>query len=299
MELRHLRYFVVVAEELNFRAAADRLHVSHPALSKQIKDLEYELGVQLLGRNTVKVWLTDSGKQFLKDSKNILKQVDQACVTAKKIHDKESILTIGSAGPFWDIIVFKLLKDFKKKYPDVDLHVIERAPWDQIKSLQHGEYQLAFVGQHESIDSPTLNKLYLTSSPFGVIAGKDHPLSNKQTVSWDDLKNENICCFGKQRSSHHLKDIRSMLPPGSIKSKQLKDANSISAMISMITSGQGITFFPKSFAESRKNIVTYIPLENARNNCYFELWAVWRKSDHSTFLKDFVETMKKNMNTNL
>lgn len=290
-----MRYFVVVAEELNFRSAADKLHVSHPALSKQIKDLEYELGVQLMERNTVKVWLTDAGKQFLKDSKNILQQVDQACVSAKEIHNQESRLTISSAGPFWDNVVFKILKDFRKKHSEVDLHIIDRRPWDQIKYLQQGEYQLAFVGQHESINSPTLDKLYLAKSPFGVIVGKDHPLSDKKTVTWDDIKNQNICCFGKQRSSHHLKDIRSLLPKGAIKNKQLKDVNSISAMLSMITSGQGITFFPKSFVESRKNMLTYIPIENPRSEYYFELWAVWRKSDHSNFLKNFIKTIQESI----
>jgi LysR family transcriptional regulator, benzoate and cis,cis-muconate-responsive activator of ben and cat genes len=292
MELRHLKYFVAVAEELNFRSAADRLHVSRPALSKQIKDLECEIGVRLLERNTVCVWLTNAGRRFLDDARAILSRVEQAVAAAKSEAQDENSLVIASAGPFWDAALNDLLKRFRKRFPHIDIRMVDVEPWNQIAGLQRGQFQLGFVGEREIISSPTFGSAFMLRSSFGVIVGAEHRLAALQTVRWEDIKNEKIYCLGLGRSSPHLTDIRDILPQGMISRQQIKKVESIQSLITMLTTCQGISLLPQAFVTSRASTLHFLPLEDARMDLQFDLRAVWRTDDLSKVLQSFVELIK-------
>src|SRR5664279_401085 len=117
MELRHLRYFVTVAEELNFRRAAERLHVVQPALSRQIKDLEYDLRVRLLDRDTVRVRLTDAGRVFLDEARQILAHAERAKEMARDAAaGRRGRLVIGNVGPVTTSFMPASLTAFRARY---------------------------------------------------------------------------------------------------------------------------------------------------------------------------------------
>lgn len=133
MELRHLRYFVAVADELNFRKAAERLNVTRPALSKQIKDLEEETGLHLLERDTVSVALTDAGSVFLAEARAILSDVENAVALAREAQDgRRGELRIGSAGQIAASFLPEALRAFRSTFPDVEVVFVEMTPPEQL-----------------------------------------------------------------------------------------------------------------------------------------------------------------------
>lgn len=292
MELRHLRYFVKVAEELSFRSAAEQLHVSHPALSKQIKDLEYELETKLLGRNTANVWLTDAGKCFLTDAKDILDRVNQAVANVKSKSSDDNILSVANAGPF-ATLMHQVLRAFRQSHPEIDIHMVDMPPWSQITGLQRGEFHIGFISERHIVPSPALIYKHILDSEMGVVLSLDHTLANRQEVHCADIQKEKIYFMGTSRYSNHLRDIRRMMPKGKVLSQRAKRVESIGSLIAMIASGQGISLLPKTFVDNREKSVKFIPLADARDNVHFQLWAVWRKDDKSKALRQFVEMIDK------
>ncbi|RRJ97006.1 LysR family transcriptional regulator [Opitutaceae bacterium TAV4] len=292
MELRHLRYFLAVAEELNFRRAADRLRISHPALSKQIRDLEQELGVRLLERTTVSVWLTKAGQQFRKDSLKILSSVDLAVAALLDEAEEPRQLMVGTAGPFWESVLPDVLKRFRKNNSQVKFHILDKHPRDQIDALQRGEIQIAFVSKREAIPRANFDQTLMLRSPFGVVLGRDHPLARQRKVRWDDIRQETFLFLGSGRGSPHLQDIRKLLPRKGLSRQQLKNVDSINALVPLIASGQGISLLPKAFVTARQRQVCYRPLDDARTQLQFQLWAVWRTGDRSKLLKDFIGELR-------
>ncbi len=291
MELRHLRYFVAVAEKLSFRAAADVLHVSHPALSKQIKDLESELGVKLFERNTVNVWLTDAGRRFLEDARDILARAEAAVLVARDT--KVDLLLLGSPGHFWASYLQDVLKVFRKSHPGTDIRIVDRLPWEQVAALNRGEIQLGFVSKRDLSKAKSVESEYLLKSEFGVILGADHPLATRRELRWEDIRNENIFVFGKGRPSRQMQDIRAMLPGVRFDKEKLKSVERIESMMTLLAAGQGITILPEVFAREKAGVLRYVPLRGGGPTVHFAMWLMWRSGDTSKTLRGFIALMRE------
>ena len=139
MELRHLRYFVAVAEELNFRRAADRLHVSHPALSQQIGDLESEIGLKFFERNSRRVELTEAGRAFLSGARRTLTAAKHAIIEAKEAAQGErGRLVIGTLGPITSPFLPQALARFREQHPMVEATALHMGNPLQTESLLEG-----------------------------------------------------------------------------------------------------------------------------------------------------------------
>jgi LysR family transcriptional regulator, benzoate and cis,cis-muconate-responsive activator of ben and cat genes len=292
MELRHLRYFVSVAEKLSFRAAADNLHVSHPALSKQIRDLEYELGVKLLERSTVSVWLTSAGKTFYADAKDILARVEKARAAVKTASGNENLLVLATASPFWEAVMHSLLKRFTQRYPEIEIRMVEMKPWDQVAALGRGEFDMGFVNERDQKGHKSIESRLIIKSPLGVVLGADHPLASRKSLHCEDLAGEKFLALGSGRSSRHLNDIREVMPPKMFVGRRIKLVEGIESIFTMIASNQGISLLPQTFVESRKNSIAFIPLKDARRKIRFQLWAAWRRNNPSKtlqLLKDMLD----------
>ena len=147
MELRHLRYFVAVAEELHFHRAAARLHISQPPLSQQIRALERELGVALLERNRRRVELTAAGASFLHDAREILDSVDRAGERARRIARGElGSLSIGFVGSaMFSAALPTILRDFRASYPDVELSLRELQTAEQLHAIMAGRIDVGVI----------------------------------------------------------------------------------------------------------------------------------------------------------
>ena len=147
MELRHLRYFVAVAEELNVRRAAERLHVSQPPLSRQIHDLEAEVGAELFVRSRQGMQLTEAGQFFLKEARQILSQSQRALqLTQAAGRGENGRLDLAYHAAFFDPVFTRAVRQFRKRFPSVELRIRELLTYQQIQELLEKRLDLGYVG---------------------------------------------------------------------------------------------------------------------------------------------------------
>ncbi len=190
IELRHLRYFVAVAEELHFGRAAARLNISQPPLSQQIQILEQQVGARLLARTNRSVSLTAAGKQFLADSRQILSMVDEAAARAERLYLGETgELRIGftSSAPFISA-VSQTLSSFRRHFPDVHIQTREINTREQIAPLNEGSLDLGLMRNTQLPD--TLAWQVILREPLMAMIPHDHPLASRSAVTLAELAKE-------------------------------------------------------------------------------------------------------------
>src|SRR5581483_10826362 len=193
MELRQLRYFLAVCEELHFGRAAKRVHISQPPLSQQIKQLEDELHVKLFYRTRRKVELTEAGRVFASEARLILEQVDNAARLAlKSDRSIQNRLVVGCSFAN-SIIAVKILRVFKERYPKIHVVVKSRVTPQQIEALRNGYIDVGFVTT--PVESEGLNIVPINSEPLVVAIPKNHPLASRRRLTLRSLASETLIIF--------------------------------------------------------------------------------------------------------
>src|SRR6185437_13576392 len=183
MELRHLRYFVAVAEALSFTKAAEKLHTSQPSLSRQIKDLEEELGVRLLNRTKQLVTLTDEGRSFLVDAKRLLALAAQTVESVRRLQSGEvRALNIGYVSNLFYDLLPRTLASFRQLFPSVSVNLFDMSCGEQFRALEDGKLDLGFVGLHEPIARRGLEFRSIASYKTVVALQKDNSLADQTMV---------------------------------------------------------------------------------------------------------------------
>jgi len=293
MELRHLRYFVAVAEELNFRRAAERLHVTRPALSKQIKDLEEETGVRLLERDTVSVSLTDAGSVFLAESRAILSDVERAIGLAREARDgQRGQLQIGSVGQIASGFLPEALKAFGAQFPDVVVSFAEMTPIEQLDALAKDTIHLGFAFGRDAENVPGLSSLLLVKSRFGVSVSKHHPFAHRKTISLHELAGQSLLCIGEEKASTHRRDIIRMFHEERATPGPMRQIHGFESLLTMIAGDQGISMLPEILDLSTSHGIVTIPLVLDHAKPDFTLWAVWKKNGTSLLVRNFVRILE-------
>ena len=189
MELRHLRYFAAVAGELNFTRAAQKLRVAQPALSRQIRQLEDELGVKLLERNQHAVRLTEAGKVFWQEAAALLKQSEQAVRVARETNrPRGSQLNVGYIWGLFHSIVPEVLERFRTHSPETAVHLFDLSPQQQNEGLRERRLDAGFIGFEA--DTEGLQKRKVGSCTFVAVLPNDHRAARKSTVSLASLADE-------------------------------------------------------------------------------------------------------------
>jgi DNA-binding transcriptional LysR family regulator len=191
MELRHLRYFVAVAETLSFTRGAGKLHLAQPSLTRQIKDLEEEIGVRLLDRTKQQVRLTPEGQSFLVDAKRVLDLSEEIVESVRHFsRDGLAPLNIGYvANLFYDLLPVTLAS-FQRSFPTVPINLFDMTCGDQFRALQDGKIDLGFVGLHEPIEERGLQFRPIASYETVAAVAKNNPLAKKTVIK---LRNSNRC----------------------------------------------------------------------------------------------------------
>src|ERR1043166_2900148 len=184
MELRHLRYFVSVAEALSFTKAAQQLHTAQPSLTRQIKDLEEELGVRLLNRTKQQVTLTDEGRSFLADAKRLLTLAAETVESVRRLRSGDTrALNVGYVSNLFYDLLPRTLTSFHQSFPTVSVNLFDLSCGEQFRALEEGKLDLGFVGLHEPIARRGLEFRTIASYRCVVALPKDNPLTAQVTVS--------------------------------------------------------------------------------------------------------------------
>lgn len=293
MELRHLRYFVAVAEELSFRKAAQRLNISRPALSKQVKDLEDEIEVRLLDRDTVSVALTKAGELFLEDSQKLLSMAEQAIERASQAQSgHRGRLRIGSVGIIATDFLPRTLKIFKQKYPGVEVVFVEMLPAEQLDALAQGRIDIGFAYGKEVDKLTSLRSLRVVHSYFGVAVSSQHPFAVREGVDLREIRAETMLCLGTEGRSTHRETIREFFTREGLRPGKLRQVEGFDSMVTLVAADQGVTLLPIALDLANQGVVI-TPIVGTREELDFHMWAVWQGHLPSRHIKHFVRMLEE------
>jgi len=279
IELRHLRYFVAVAEELHFGRAAARLNISQPPLSQQIQILEQQMGARLFARTNRSVSMTAAGKQFLADARQILMQVEEAAARAARLHHGETgELRIGftSSAPFIQA-VSDTLSRFRRQYPDVHLQTRESNTREQIAPLNEGALDLGLMRKTQLPDM--LDWQVILREPLLAMVPRDHRLAQRDAVTLAELVQEPLVFFDPRVGTGLYDDILGLLRPygAPIITQEVGEAMTI---IGLVSAGLGVSILPASFKKVQLNGMRWLPI--ADEEAVSEMWLVWSRHHEQT-----------------
>ena len=293
MELRHLRYFAAVARELSFRKAAERLNISRPALSKQVKDLENEIGVKLLERDTVSVSLTKAGEIFLEDAEKLLAHAEQAIERAAQAESgHRGRLRIGSVGIIATQFLPATLKIFHRKFPGVEVAFVEMLPAEQLDALADGRIDIGFAYGDEIASMTRLRSLRVVHSVFGAAVSSQHPLAGRSEVTLADLRAETLLCLGGPGRSTHRETICKFYSEEGVKPGKIRQVNGFDSMVTLIAADQGVSLFPQVLDLAHQNIVI-VPIRAERTDLDFHMWAVWQSDNELHHIRHFIQLLEE------
>jgi DNA-binding transcriptional LysR family regulator len=265
MDLRHLRYFVCVAEELHFGRAAQRLGMSQPPLSQQIRALEYELGVQLLERTSRRVRLTEAGRQFLPEARATMAQADQAARTAQLAHRGEvGRLRLGfsTSVPFIPRVVDALSR-YRQAYPQVSLELDELTRDEQISRLERGVLDIAILRTFSKPHLPANMQSWRIQEDDVMLAMRqDHPLVQRTApLTLDDLRGEPLVLFGAVNGAgFNERLIEQCRTLGFTPNVSIETA-SFATLLGLTAAGLGITILSRTFMSLNIDTLAFKPLD--------------------------------------
>jgi len=241
MELRHLRYFVAVAETENVSRAALKLHVSQPAVSRQIRDLEDELGFLLLERSAKSVRLTDAGRTFLTEARAVLQRTEDAVKVAKAVATgANGELHVGYAPSLTARILPPTLRAFQAELPNVRVKLHDLSTEEMFTGLREGKLQLAFVPRPVGRTLRGLNFDQLIFDPIRLAISPKHPLSRKHSVFVSDIVREPIIAYSRKDYPEAHELLEKVFAPAKASPRIVQEHDSVSGLIAAVESGAGL-----------------------------------------------------------
>lgn len=293
MELRHLRYFVAVAETLNFREAAESLHLSTPGLSKQIKDLEEELGVRLLDRNTTQVRLTDAGAVFLGEARGILAHASRAIELAQAAaKGQRGHLAIGNIGSLTANYMATCLTTYCARYPDVDVELIDMDIPSQIAALSKRKIQVGFIPAQSLPSLPgNLQHVSVLTAPLCAVLPRGHRLAERSSVSLADLAREKLLVIGGKPSLHGSY-LRTLLGNRGLKPQRMAEVQGFESLLAMVAGGQGVSILAGRGSVMRVEDIIVRPLKETGPDTEVEICAVWHDGEAAVLARNFINVFR-------
>ncbi|CAI7979087.1 LysR family transcriptional regulator, benzoate and cis,cis-muconate-responsive activator of ben and cat genes [Frankia sp. Hr75.2] len=260
MDLRHLRYFVAVAEERHFGHAAERLHMAQPPLSQQIRQLEAELGVELLQRTTRRVDLTEAGRAYLHRARAILAEVDDAAHEARRVAaGAVGHLAIGCVGSATYSLLPDLSRQLSAELPGVDFSFRgEMLAPDQVEALRAGEIDVALLRPPVADVSVTMT--ILRHDRLVVAIPHDHPLARAARVRPMDLRGADLIVHSAERRSVMYSVVLRLCHNAGIEPRIRHEVGETSTLITLVAGGLGLAVVPEPVTALALDGVTYRPL---------------------------------------
>ena len=297
IELRHLRYFLVAAEEEHIRRAALRLNIAQPALSRQIKDLEERIGVTLFERVNHRVRLTEAGRALADDARRLLRQAEMAVERAVGVSaGRIGHLRVGfSASTVRHAVVPDVLMAFRKGFPEVELAVVQMNSAKQLDALRAGEIDAAF-GFHEPEGLPEFGSHRMGRDGVALILPLDNPLAGRATLRLADLAEEEFIWMRHEHNTvWHRKVTQACrdggLLPRVVQEVQLEDEQTL---LTFVARGMGLCFMYASVRQWGRQDLHMRDVVDLK--AVFDLQLAWANANRSPALASFL-TLAKGMST--
>lgn len=262
MELRHLRYFSVLAEELHFGRAARRLSISQPPLSVAIRQLEESVGARLFERNSKEVRLTHAGEALRISARRLLLQAEEAALEARDVAaGSAGRLRIGFVGAMLYRGLPQALRAFQVRHPAVRITLAELNSGVQIAELLHDRLDLGFV--HTSRMPPELQHRLLLSEPFVCCLPSGHALARKRVLAPADLRNQPFVLFSREASPDYHERILSICADAGFLPEVRHEVRHWLAVVSLVSQGMGVALVPQAMRHSALRGAVFRPLDRA------------------------------------
>jgi DNA-binding transcriptional LysR family regulator len=262
MELRHLRYFVAVAEALNFTRAAARLRLAQPALSRQVSDLEEELGVDLLRRTSHGVELTAEGKLYLDEAREILRKAEDSVAKVRALARGEfGELQVGYVPPLDLHILPRALAEFRKSTPGVKVVLHDSGTDDICRDLRSGSLQLALMMEPSEELVAGIEFEAIGRYPFFVAMASDHTLARRKTISREMVWKHPLVVLERRKNSEFHRILRRVLAPRP--PNVAVESDSVNSLITEVSSGRCIAVVSQLFREAVGKRLSYRRLTDA------------------------------------
>ncbi|MGY0040999.1 LysR family transcriptional regulator [Pedobacter sp. NJ-S-72] len=294
MELRHLLYFKTVAEELHFTRAAAKLFISQPPLSRQIKELEEELNVQLFARNNKRVALTDAGKYFKTEVDAILSRLEESKSIARQIHLSVSgELKIGYISSVYQSYLAEILKLMRKEFPYVKTGLFEMPTITQIEALEQGKLDVGILRAPVLSEKLVVETLFF--DPFVVVI----PLSEQKFKTSEELadllKKSPFIFFNKEFAPHYNNKLIEICKRMQFTPDITHEANNVHSILQLVEAGLGVSILPLSLKKQYDYLkISFIELDDIPVNT--EVVVAYKHANRNPALKWFVDNYSNTSN---
>jgi DNA-binding transcriptional LysR family regulator len=261
MELRHLRYFTAVADALSFTRGAQTLHIAQPSLTRQIKDLEEEIGVRLLDRTRIGVSLTPEGTSFLVDAKRILHLSGEIVESVQRLSRRETApLNIGYvANLFYDLLPITLAS-FQRSFPTVPINLFDMTCGDQFRALNDGKIDCGFVGPQEAIEELGFQFRSIASYETVAALAKNNPLAKKPIIRLKELKPSFFIGMSEASYPGYRRWLQQTCKRAGFSPKVLQDVEIERTLFQAVAAGLGIALLPDQVKKLPHEDVVFRPL---------------------------------------
>lgn len=292
MDLRYLKYFLTVAEELNIGRAAARLHISQPPLTRHIKALEDELGVLLFTRTTKGVELTQAGEMFKEEATNIRMLVEAAVDRVQRAGEgKLGRLDVGIFGSAIYDLIPKLLQDFKRLRPGVNVVLHTMSKSEQIEALRQRRITVAFNRMMPPL--PDIGRELVATERLFLVLPEQHPLASREAIPFRALADHPLVLFPNVGRPNFIDRVIELCKQQGFEPTIAQEVGDAVTGVALVARGFGITLIPESAATAlRVKGTTFRPLADAPY-AVVDLSCIYRVTDQSPLLKAFLAVVRE------
>ncbi len=290
MELRHLRYFVAVGEALNFTRAAEKLHLAQPSLSRQIQNLEAEIGVRLLNRSRQGVTLTAAGKSFLADAKRVLAHGVDIVESVRRLDRQEQRdLNIGYVANLVYDLLPATLTAFQAAFPTVPVHLFDMTCGDQLRALSDGRIDIGFVGSWEVKERSGIHSRPIAAYKTVAALPKNHHLARRSTVRLKDLEPMFFVGLTEQSRPGYRQWLTETCEKAGYKPKVLQEVDLERPVLDVVAGGLGVALLPEPVKKIPHPKVVFRPVTPTLVTPF---WVAWREENYSAALRSYVDVIE-------
>ncbi|MCB1274929.1 LysR substrate-binding domain-containing protein [Prosthecobacter sp.] len=293
VEFHQLRYFIASAEELSISAAAKRLHVTQPALSRQIAVLEAELGVALFDRIRKRIHLTDAGRFFLPKARQIVCDAETGAQQLREQFGKaRRTLRLGFLTPFLDDLVAPAVREFRQRHPKAQVSLFELPPRAQLDRLRNHELDVAILGNISEADRALFTIRTLSRHKMAAVLPEDHTLAKKKSIKLAALKTDRWVSLSDAFFPGRREFLRAICQQAGFEPQIGSEVDSLSMMLGAVTAGEGVAVIPAHASKLPHAGCVIVPLASPAPTT--ELLLVLPKTEPSRELTTLTKLIAEN-----
>lgn len=288
LELRHLRYYLAVAQELNFSRAAEKLNMAQPPLSRQIQQLEAELGIQLFDRESRPLKLTPGGRLFREQALAVIQRMEELQGAMQRFAASERPrFVIGFAPSVIYARLPRVIRGLRQRAPEVELSLIEMMSLEQISALKEGRIDVGFG--RVRFDDPALRREVMREERLVVALPLGHPLAGEQPISLADLAGEPLVVYPREPRPSYADQVLSIFRDRGLEPAQIIEVRELQTAIGLVASTMGVCLVPASVRLMERGDVVYQDLVETVTSPIILSYRRDDSSEHLARLRSVIE----------